>query len=66
MNTPSSDGTQRVRIEVADGGVLCIDCNLEKTTSNVVGVSFSGILDASQLKSNVSRVVRCSIDDGGI
>lgn len=65
MDDPSCDGTQRVRIEVADGGVLCIDCNLEKSSSNGLGVSFSGILDASQLKSNVSRVVRCSIDNGG-
>ena len=55
---------QRVRIETADGGVICVDCSLEKTGTDGLGVAFSGILDASQLKNNVSRVVRCSIDDG--
>jgi len=29
-----------------------------------MGVSFSGILDASQLKSSICRVVRCSVDEG--
>lgn len=56
---------QRVRIETADGGIISIDCNLEKRGRDGLGVSFSGILDASQLKSSVSRVVRCTIDNGG-
>ena len=60
------ESVQRVRIETADGGVICLDCNLEKTGTDGMGVSFSGILDASQLKSSVSRVVRCSIDDGSL
>ena len=60
------ESVQRVRIETADGGVICLDCNLEKTGTDGMGVSFSGILDASQLKSSVSRVVRCSIDDGNL
>ena len=58
------ESVQRVRIETADGGVICLDCNLKKTGTDGMGVSFSGILDASQLKSSVSRVVRCSVDDG--
>lgn len=64
LDTADGECVQRVRIETADGGVICVDCNLEKTGTDGLGVAFSGILDASQLKSNVSRVVRCSIDDG--
>lgn len=64
LDAADGDCVQRVRIETADGGVICVDCNLEKAGADGLGVSFSGILDASQLKSNVSRVVRCSIDDG--
>lgn len=63
FDTADADGVQRVRIETADGGVICLDCNLEKTGTDGLGVSFSGILDASQLKSSISRVVRCSVDD---
>lgn len=59
-----SENVQRIRIETADGGVICLDCNLQKTKTDVLGVSFSGILDASGLKSSISRVVRCSVDDG--
>lgn len=64
MDAANGENIQRVRIEMADGGVLCLDCSLEKTGTDGLGVSFSGILDASQLRSSVSRVVRCSIDDG--
>ena len=66
LDATDGDAVQRVRIETADGGVICVDCNLEKTGTDGLGVSFSGILDASQLKSNVCRVVRCSIDDGNV
>lgn len=64
MNAADSENVQRIRIETADGGVICLDCNLQKTKTDVLGVSFSGILDASGLKSSISRVVRCSVDDG--
>ena len=64
LDAGDRDNVQRVRIETADGGFICLDCNLEKTGSDAMGVSFSGILDASQLKSSISRVVRCSVDDG--
>lgn len=64
MDTTDAENVQRIRIETADVGVICLDCNLEKTETDALGVSFSGILDASQLKSSISRVVRCSVDDG--
>jgi len=66
LDSAAEDNVQRVRIETADGGIICVDCNLEKTGTDGLGVSFTGILDASQLKSHVSRVVRCSIDDGDL
>jgi len=54
---------QRVCLEVADGGIVFIDCNLEKKRNNAVSVSFSGIIDASQMKGRVGQVVNCRIDD---
>jgi len=54
---------QRIRLEVADGGVILFDCNLEKKRSNAVSVTFSGILDASQIKGRVGQVVNCRIED---
>jgi len=54
---------QRVCLEVADGGVVYFDCNLEKKRSDILTVSFSGILDASHIKGRVSRVVNCRIED---
>lgn len=64
LDASDGESVQRVRIETADGGVICLDCNLEKTGTDAMGVSFSGILDASQLKSSICRVVRCSVDNG--
>ena len=56
--------SQRIRIEVADGGVLFLDCYINKVESQSVSVSFSGIVDTSQIKGKVSQVVNCWIEDG--
>ena len=54
---------QRVCLKVADGGVVFFDCNLEKKHNDAVSVSFSGIVDASQMKGRVGQVVSCQIED---
>ena len=54
---------RRVCLEVADGGIVFLDCNLEKRKDGAVTVSFSGIVDASQMKSQVGQVVGCWIDE---
>ena len=58
----SAERQSRVQLEVADGGVICFDCNLEKTGTDGVSVTFCGVLDASQLKGTVSRVVSCRLE----
>jgi len=55
---------RRIRLEVADGGVLFVDCSLLQREFDSVAVSFSGIVDASQMKGKVAQVVSCRIDDG--
>ena len=54
---------QRVRVEVADGGVLFLDCSLEPTGTEGMAFSISGVIDASQLKGKVACVTGCSLDD---
>ena len=54
---------QRVCLEVADGGTVLFDCDFEKTINDVVSVSFTGIVDASQMRSRVGRVVNCRVPD---
>jgi len=56
---------RRVRLEVADGGVVFLDRNLEKDGNDPISVCFTGILDASQVKCKIGRVVNCQIEDGG-
>jgi SOS-response transcriptional repressor LexA len=58
----SEERQRRVQLEVADGGVICFDCNLEKTGTDGVSITFSGVLDASQLKGTVGRVVSCRLE----
>ena len=55
---------QRVRLEVTDGGVVYFDCSMEHTDRAQTSLTFSGIVDASQMKGKVGRVVNCRIDDG--
>jgi len=55
---------QRIRLEVANGGVLFVDCSMVRREFDSCAVSFSGVVDASQLKGKVSRVINCRVDSG--
>ena len=48
---------QRVCLEMADGGKIYMDCNLEKPRTAPVRLSFEGVLDAKRMKSRVGRVL---------
>ena len=54
---------QRVCLEMADGGKIYMDCNLEKPRTAPVRISFEGVLDAKRMKSHVGRIVRCRSSD---
>ena len=54
---------QRVRVDVADGGVLYMDCAVQREESNEISLPVSGILDATQLKGTVGSVVGCRIEN---
>ena len=58
------DKPQRLRIELADGGVLFVDCTIIRTGTDDLGVMLSGIMDASHLRGNVGSVVSCTVDNG--
>ena len=53
----------RVRLEMADGGAVSFDCVLDKGASNPVGITFTGVLDATQLKGKLGLLVGCSVDE---
>ena len=57
------NSAQRVRVEVADGGVLFLDCSLEATGTDGMAFAISGVMDASQLKGPIGSVVGCTIED---
>ena len=61
VNT-SKERQRRVQLEVADGGLVYFDCNLEKTGTDGVAITFCGVLDASQLKGAVGCVVSCRLE----
>ena len=63
LTAGTGEQVQRIRLEAADGGVVCFDCNLKKERDGLE-LSFTGILDATRLKRPVSRIVNCSIDNG--
>lgn len=59
---PASAGAQRLRIETADGGFLCLDAEICPDAAGGVTVRFSGVLDATCLKGKVSPVVGLKIE----
>ena len=54
----------RVRVETSDGGALYLDCSLERSGASNVAFAFTGVIDASHLKSAVSSAVSCSVEEG--
>ena len=51
---------QRLCLELADGGKIYMDCNLQKPKAAPVTVSFDGVLDAKAMRGRVGRIVRCN------
>lgn len=51
---------QRLCLELADGGKIYMDCNLQKPKAVPVTVSFDGVLDAKAMRGRVGRIVSCN------
>lgn len=51
-------------VETSDGGALNLDCSLERSGASNVAFAFTGVIDASHLKSAVSSAVSCSVEEG--
>ena len=51
---------QRICLELADGGKIYMDCNLQKPKAAPVTVSFDGVLDAKAMRGRVGRIVSCN------
>lgn len=57
----TTDNTQRIEVEMADGGILCLDCRVLCDDDNRPYVAFSGVMDATRLKGHVCNVIRCGV-----
>ena len=53
---------RRVRIDLADGGTIYLDCTVEKPKSAPVDISFGGVLDAKQIKGKVALIVAFTME----
>lgn len=51
---------KRVQLITEKGGYVCFDCSVQKDENSEVSVTFSGILDASELTSPIGRIVQCT------
>lgn len=54
---------QRIRLGVAGGGSAYFDCSITHYPDGTASVSFSGILDTTELKGGLNQVVACSIEE---
>lgn len=57
----TEDNPQRIEVEMADGGILCLDCKVLCDDENRPYVAFTGIMDATRLKGQVCSVIRCGV-----
>lgn len=64
LSAASGDGIETVRqrlcLELADGGKIYMDCNLQKPKAAPVTLSFDGVLDAKDMKGRIGRIIRCN------
>lgn len=61
VRLPKREMTHRIRLELADGGVLYLDCSVEDQ-GGFLSLCFTGIMDAEGLKHPVGRIVGGRID----
>ena len=53
---------QRLRVEMADGGVFFLDCAIKRSAPGDFAVVLSGVMDGSNMKANVGSIVGCTIE----
>ena len=62
QDTDRENLQRRVRIDLADGGTVYLDYEIEKPKAAPVEVTFGGILDAKQIRGKVSRVIAFGVE----
>mgnify|MGYP000985846273 FL=1 len=62
QDTDRENLQRRVRIDLADGGTVYLDYEIEKPKAAPVEVTFGGILDAKQIRGKVSRVIAFCVE----
>ena len=62
VSVRSGGDARRICLTTADGGEVCFDCSMVEN-GNGLELSFSGILDATNLKQRVGRVVHCFVEE---
>ena len=55
---------KRVRLELADGGIVSFDCCITRNNNGISSFSFSGVLDASQIKGLIGQIINVRLIDG--
>ena len=53
---------QRLRVEMADGGVFFLDCAIKRSAPDDFAVVLSGVMDGSNMKASVGSIVGCTIE----
>lgn len=59
---PRASEARRVAVRTADGGKIYLDMEISSGPSGVLSVSFSGVLDATELKARISPIVGLQIE----
>ena len=62
ISADDAENARRVHLAVAEGGYISFDCVVQKSEHSGIRVFFSGILDATQLKKPIGRVIHCAAD----
>lgn len=62
LPTDDFESAKRIHLVVAEGGYISFDCVVQKNEHSGIKVFFSGILDATQLKKPIGRVIHCAAD----
>ena len=62
LTLPPASDARRIAIRTADGGEICLDVEVAPGPAGALTVCFSGVLDATGLKTKVSPIVGLQIE----